>query len=94
MELPLLRKGWGRKQQGESSRHQRKHEWQRRPGTHHRWVLAGLALGRGLPGSTLLLADLGTGQELAQLLHTVEEAQRHPSPCQGQRGGESEEGEA
>ena len=44
-------------------------------GTHHRLVLAGLAPGLGLPGSTLLLADLCAGQELAQLLHAAEEVQ-------------------
>lgn len=57
-----------------------------RPGTHHRLVLAGLALGCRLPGSTLLLSDLCTGQELTQLLHATEEAQRHPSPLPGAEG--------
>lgn len=44
-------------------------------GTHHRLVLADLALGRRFSRSTLLLTDLCTGQELAQLLHAAEEAQ-------------------
>lgn len=44
-------------------------------GTHHRLVLAGLALGRGFSRSTLLLTDLCAGQELAELLHAAEEVQ-------------------
>lgn len=54
-------------------------------GTHHRLVLAGVALGRRLSRSTLLLTDLCTGQELAQLLHAAEEAQT-PLTLPGGRG--------
>lgn len=61
-------------------------ELQRGLGTHHCLVLAGLALGSRLPGSTLLLSDLCTGQELTELLHAAEEAQRHPSPLPGAEG--------
>lgn len=63
-------------------------------GTHHRLVLAGLALGRGFSRSTLLLTDLCAGQELAELLHAAEEAQTPLTLPGGQRGGEREEGEA
>lgn len=54
--------------------------------TYHRLALASLALGCGLPGGTLLLTDLCTGQELTQFLHAAEEAKRYPSPLGGRRG--------